>query len=333
MYDAGMTASPTHTMAFAHLVNVAAVSVPLPCEVIPGHRLVRASDAQATLLRDHLLRHRYLPWGEPHELPIAPYEVDRIDDSLTPLTRDRWKYFVIECEGYNTGLNALERAEDILAARVFEMGFVFSVSPTITSSGFGIRPLPEQFPWERSALELTVTESHIADLRRVHELLTAHDHGLLDLRNVQRELYELRMVDSRARIRFLAYFSVLESLLTHKPKADDRYDSITRQIKKKLRLIAHRSSLGESYTTYFGRPPEAEAPWHEKLWGWMYEYRSLMAHGDSLPVTRGGTEAITGPLAALKSHQNALGFLVRTVSTVIQFGLAEPQLLRDLHEC
>ena len=129
------------------------------------------------------------------------------------------------------------------------------------------------------------------------------------------QLGQLKGLHHNSPLRFLGYFAVLESLLTHAPKPSDPYDSITRQVKKKLALLDHRFSKRKHYV------PLGKAP-IDTIWAKMYHYRSLVAHG--------GDPEFAGDLSLLKSQGTALALIKETVKAVIRHALSEPQLLIDL---
>jgi len=110
----------------------------------------------------------------------------------------------------------------------------------------------------------------------------------------------------------------LEALLTHAPVPTDPYDSITRQIKKKLTLLNHLLLYPIDYSD-FG------AAALEKIWAKMYDYRSTVAHG--------GKPNFANEHKLLKSHQCALNLVQETAKAVITQALREPQLILDLREC
>jgi hypothetical protein len=315
---------------FAHLLNVTAASVELPYEIIPGHRLSRANIEQARRVRHQIVKSPGPGWKPG---PVYPYEIDVKPGEAgvvihTPLQEAEWRYFIIEFDGDDSGIRSLEQAEDLLCGRHFELGLVhLTAEGSDWIVGRGIRTPPSDLPMdERGPLQLDVKEPDLLALREVQGQLAEHDHEVVDLRGVLRELYELRMVDPRARLRFLAYFAVLESVLTHKPKPEDRYDSITRQVKAKMRLIANRTRFSPTYVQHFG---DAQ----DKIWDKLYEYRSAIAHGGYTDLTSGAGRKIDGKLSALRSHDNAMAFLIKATSCVLRFALTEPELLRDLHNC
>jgi hypothetical protein len=106
--------------------------------------------------------------------------------------------------------------------------------------------------------------------------------------------------------------------LTHAPNPDDRYDSITRQIKQKLALLNKRWNPPLDYSAF-------PALSHHKVWSKMYEYRSAIAHGS--------TPNFVGELSALGKAEDANLLISEAVKKTIYQALKEPQLLADLQDC
>jgi hypothetical protein len=163
-----------------------------------------------------------------------------------------------------------------------------------------------------------ISTSDIEVIQGIYSQLQNHDHPLIDMRRLTTELGQLKGLPHSSPLRFLGYFALLESLLTHKPEPSDPYDSITRQVKKKLALLDHRWPRPLDYSPFKGATIDT-------IWSRMYAYRSLVAHG--------GTPAFTGRLEILRNHDTALILLKETVKAVVRQALVEPQLLVDLREC
>ncbi len=160
--------------------------------------------------------------------------------------------------------------------------------------------------------------SDVQEITTLHSELQQHNHDVFDLRRVISELGHLKDLPRNSPLRFLGYFAILESLLTHAPKETDPYDSITRQVKKKIALINNRLLKPLDYSA-FGNTAQ------ETVWGKLYTYRSAIAHGS--------TPNFKNELKALKSAEHALDFLQHTVKAITRHALKEPQLLADLREC
>jgi hypothetical protein len=133
-----------------------------------------------------------------------------------------------------------------------------------------------------------------------------------------KELNDLKGLTFESPLRFLGYFAVLESLLTHQPKPTDPYDSITRQIKTKLKLLNHKFPRPIDYGPFGNESPD-------KIWNKMYDYRSRLAHG--------GEPDFVKQHNILRNHEAALNLVKEAVKATIRFALHEPQLVEDLRDC
>jgi hypothetical protein len=164
----------------------------------------------------------------------------------------------------------------------------------------------------------TVTIPEIGQIRAIYEQVRTHDHSVLNLQRAFALYFELKDLPHFSPLQILGYFAILELILTHQPNAEDRCDSITRQITKKLALLNNRWSSPFDYAAF--RPLT-----HEKLWSKMYAYRSAIAHGAEPDFGSG--------LAALHSAKHANALIGETVRKTLCHALVEPQLLADLHKC
>ncbi len=148
--------------------------------------------------------------------------------------------------------------------------------------------------------------------------LRQNDDHVGGIRIIANQLRQLKALQHDSPLRFLGYFAVLESLLTHPPKPSDPYDSITRQVKKKIALLNNRWNPRIDYGPFGGLKPDA-------VWAKMYAYRSRLAHGGKADFSR--------ELARLGNHEQALKLIKETVKAVIRQALVEPRLLLDLRDC
>jgi len=169
-----------------------------------------------------------------------------------------------------------------------------------------------------SDLIKAVTKSDAEEVRQNYLKLAEHDKHTLDLDKVFKLVFELMDLPRFSPLQILGYFAVLESILTHAPNPDDRYDSITRQIKQKLALLNRRWRPPLDYSAFSGLS-------HDKVWSKMYAYRSAIAHG--------ATPNFVGELSALGKAENSNVLISEAVRKTICQALEEPQLLADLRNC
>ncbi len=238
------------------------------------------------------------------------------------LPEKQWRYFVIEFGSDNEDLELLQEAFAI-APNELEIGF------TLSTASMGAQRLPvavfrpprlfqslSALVEDRVARIFTKADAH--QTTEIYRRLAAYDHNILDLHRILKLLMELKDLPRFSPLQVLGYFAILESLLTHQPNPDDRYDSITRQITQKLALLNRRwqPALDESS---FGQAT------HDKIWSKMYGYRSAIAHGIA-PDFKSKLEVL-----GTADHANVL--IRNTVKRTIRQALVEPQLVADLHNC
>jgi hypothetical protein len=305
--------------SYAFVMNVGSLSDATAYTLAPGHELRRASADEIAFIKSTVDRfgpnpfvsHNGLVWEE--RLPrVQGRPIQRSPEN-------EWRYFVIAFRGTNETLVEL--------SLVFELSTELEVGFTrlfIDLGGTSITWNPDRlFRWlqEFQALPVMFTNVSSADVKEIrvlHSQLRNHDRTVLDVRNLAGQLGQVKALPHLSPLRFLAYFAILESLLTHAPKQSDPYDSITRQINAKLSLLNHRFPKAIDYRAFGDAPPAT-------VWARMYAYRSRLAHG--------GTARFDGDLQILASHDAALALIKETVKAVIRQALLEPRLLLDLREC
>jgi hypothetical protein len=308
-----------HGFAFAY--NVSKLVGSESFALAPAHELRRATNAEIALIKNTLrisdgglLGLRHFQWE---------YRKEE-NGKFTPLPEKEWKYSVIGFEGFNDGIVELEQ-QFSFAQREILIAFTAVSNPVNPKPGeYGIVygtntifQIVEECNWGRTDF-LEVSETDMREIGQFSEKLRADTDSSKRMRQITRQMLDLQAIPPKSPLRFLGYFGILESLLTHKPKPEDPYDSITRQIKKKLALLNNRFDPRIDYKDFGNRNPE-------KVWSTMYAYRSSLAHGD-MPDFQSDLRALGAP-------DNALTLLKSTVKAVIRQALIEPQLIDDLREC
>jgi len=169
----------------------------------------------------------------------------------------------------------------------------------------------------RDKLLLPVGNAEGSQINDVFRLMAEHDHGILELTGVGELLLDLKDLPHFSPLQILGYFAILESVLTHQPRPDDRYESLTRQITNKLALLNKRWNPSFDYRPLGGAT-------HEKIWPQMYAYRSAIAHGNKLDFKT--------KLALLKNADVANALIIDAVKKTIRQAYVEPRLVKDLHD-
>jgi hypothetical protein len=299
---------------YAFVMNASSLVGTDSFTLAPGHELRRASTTEISTIKEVIIKSLM------HGPTMMPWEQRTVEGgSLESMPEAEWRYFVISFQGSNHVLLDIEEAFSVARAEL-KIGFTVLKSPG--RSGLMFDPgrlfhLLEQAKWGHLGF-IDVTASDVEQIVQIHTQLEKYDRRLVDVKRFTRQLQDLEALPPSSPLRFLGYFAVLEALLTHLPNPTDPYESITRQIKKKVSLLDHRWQSPIEYSSFAGEKSE-------KIWKKMYDYRSVLAHG--------GAPAFDDELQILKNHDNALKLLKQTVKAVIRQALVEPQLLADLRDC
>jgi hypothetical protein len=304
-----MLATTDHNYAF--IMNVAS----LPGEaytIAPGHVLRKATAAEVMEIKRWIEQlsgtSLFLPalWEAQVPMPTR----------ITILPPEAWRYYVIDFKGNGAVMLDIQSAADLSPVEL-EVGFTVAGPGGVTFIPGRLFHVVENAGFRNdffvhfSATDLEMTKTLCRQLR-------ASDDRVIDTKSLATQVGGLKSLSYGSPLRFLGYFAILESLLTHVPDPSDPYQSITRQIKKKITLLNRRWDRPIDYSLFAGASPET-------VWTRMYEYRSLLAHG--------GKTDFSGKLAILGSHQQSLALLKETVKAVIRHTLSEAQLLLDLRDC
>lgn len=298
---------------YAILMNVVSLVDFEQIELAPGHIVRQATDSEIEEIPTILKRVS----GFHYETASAFVNENLSGD--VPWTGDlRWPLYVIAFRGNNSMFGALQDACSLSRAEpeIGPIAMQGSIQGTLYNQSAQFQLL-EEAPYNSNFL-INLSGDDIEEISKIRQLLNDHDNALIDIKWTVRQLRNLRTLPYHSTLKFLGYFSVLESLLTHLPDPKDPYDSITRQVKKKLTLLNNRFIRKLDYSPFGNIEPE-------KLWVKLYKYRSKIAHG--------GRVQFTGDLAALGSHDQALYLLRQATKAVARQALLEPQLLLDLQEC
>ena len=314
-----ISAQAVEPSSFAFVVNISALIGADRFTIAPNHILRAATDSEIEIIKttlaidekgQSLFGLKFSPWE---------YSFDAHGVS-TPLDRDAWRYFVIEFQGSNSTIVDLEKTFCLTDAElgiafvrgVFGHGATFVGHHPGRAYRYVHRNIGDPLPL------FTFSQADADQVVELTALIQNHDPKTVNVQRLLQQMLDIEELPSKSPLRFLAYFGILESLLTHQPKPSDPYDSITRQVKTKVALLDNRWTPKLAYAEFGGIEPA-------KLWGKMYDYRSRLAHGD--PV------AFDKELKELVNAETVLHLLKSTVKAVARLALREPQLVADLKNC
>lgn len=297
----------------------------LPFLLAPGVQFDRATSDEIGRIKPLLLE----VVGKNSMLgPFAFYESEgnfRDDGSgnwdTTPLPERDWRYYVVRSPD-----NGFVNHDLHLICSISEAWLDLS---TLYFHGLGHGWSPYSivglYSHRGFLVTETVTPEHLREISELYELklenssVDGHPEPYPELNRALQMLSALDHIPPSSGFHVVGLFAIIEMLITHNPKLEDRGDSITHQMKSKIPLLSKRFDRQLPYRDFFG---EASP---EKVWNSLYSYRSAVAHGGQPDFAR------THQL--LKDDNHAIKFLRITTQSLIRHAMREPELYRDLKQC
>ena len=298
---------------FAFVMNLSRLRGAASFSIAENHQLRRATAEEIRAIRETIQRLQTVPGFNPWEQRVAEGRL------IEKMPEADWRYHVISFRGPNHTIVELDQVFS-LAQPELQIGFTFVEMGGNGDRGLLWHPgrLFQQLDPFRWSDFVEVAAPDIENMAAIHSRLRQHDENIVEVKRLVGQIQHLGAVPVNSSLVFLGYFGILESVLTHRPKPTDPYESITRQVRTKITLLNHRCQPGIDYTPFGGASPET-------IWKRMYAYRSILAHG--------GSASFDGELQTLGDHRKALDLLKQSVKAVIRQALIEPQLLADLRDC
>lgn len=317
---------------FAHVANVGGLCVDASYELADGLQIRKASQKEADTLRSlvyvtrpsSLMSPRIRNPYETKAHSVEP-EPGHILYSNTDLPEEEWRYHVIACQGTNSKLHDFIEASVLTRCRL-ELGpEVFATpgsrGPGFMGGGYPFGCLCDQLDRTDEPF-LTLGLPELDDLRLVYERVSALEDDRVGLRPAMKRMTQLDHIPKGSPLRFLGYISVLESLITHAPDPKDPYDSLTRQVSRKMLLVGRRSVIPIPYKIFGADVTEEK---FKTLWTRLYGYRSAIAHGE--------TPDFAQRFQCLRDPATALEFISCATVALMRQALEETDLIADLHDC
>jgi hypothetical protein len=304
--------------------NVSFDEAQLPFELSETMKLRAATESEVEHLNSHL-NEAYgnaSRWVVPFDHEAVEVEENGTRKTIcSPNEKRRW--WVIAFNGSNHQIIELGKASSLINPKLqFGATFIyFERDQTGKHQAF--------LHGNHSQIELLANESrkkykevHYEELQKLKRY-----YGLLVNDNTQYEKvgFVLDLYSSSSSLWIhsglltLSLFSIIESIIAHKPRLTETLDSITHQIKNKVSLLSKRFDHSVKHEVYFG---EIRYP---KLWGKLYGLRSDIAHGQKYDFE--------GQYAALQSLENVNKFLDEVAKELIKLSIDENDLITDLREC
>lgn len=314
---------------FAFVSNKIYIVGELPFEILPGCYLRKANSSQVSMIKKGL---EYIVAPTLLNDILSRYEMDmseQIDSNGrkgvkgTRLPESEWRYYMVSTLDNGNINQLLHYAASISDAPLDLVTLIFHGENG--SAGRGHRPQSiVNYIFSDELVASIVDVTLLAEIGEIYSLLIAANTVVNGCINTPKAMKAVQMLDevtllpSSSVFRVLGLFSILEMLISHNPKLEDKGDSITHQMKTKMPLLMRRFDKPMVLTTYFGETKS------DKIWSQMYGYRSAIAHGGTPDFNSLKEQGY------LRSAANANAFLLAVVKATIRNYLREPMLYDDL---
>lgn len=309
--------------SFCFILNPLEVTGDLPVELIPNHLLQRADQEQTEIIRENINRHYA------HNFPLPAYEFEWVGEvggsgrTGVEMPSEKWRYWVITFDGPNRQTQNLKLAVNLLQNDL-DIGLVFIYSQEGKGpSGISQGSINSSFFESHLSLigdgTLKITTKELSAVGDYFRAIKVCEQEQPQIYRSIRDFFLLKSLPRNSNMVILGCFALIESLVTHNPKAN--FDSLTHQISTKMTLLSKRFERQLDYDGHFGQLNLNR----KTVWKKLYDYRSALAHG-TLPDFK-------SELQMLKNPAYALDFLNEATKLTILFAMKEPDFLTDLKEC
>lgn len=179
---------------------------------------------------------------------------------------------------------------------------------------------------DQKSKPLIINEQYVNEinfLKKVFNDYLTYNTDYSEIEKTLMDFISLKEISINSPFRFLSYFSILESILTHNKGRSLSNSSITFQLQNKLNLLNRRFDTPINFNNYFKVPDTVN---FELIIEKLYQYRSDIAHGNNSDFDK--------DLFILKGRfRAAMLFIHELTRKVIIQTLLEPRLVKDLKEC
>lgn len=236
---------------------------------------------------------------------------------------DKTRCWVIAFNGSNSQVLEFSKVATLISPKI-QLGSIF-IYKGLNQQGLRTAVLHG----DHSQIELLANQSRkvcekvstaeLQKLKALYEFLDTEPNKYENIEFVIELYYSSANLNIQSGLLTLSLFSIIESLITHKPRLTETLDSVTHQIKHKVNLLSKRFDNSINVHTFF------EKIEHSKLWGKLYGLRSDIAHGQKYDFHK--------DYQVLKSTENVNCFLDKVAKELIKLSIEEFDLVNDIRQC
>jgi hypothetical protein len=313
--------------SFSFILNPIEVIGEERIELIPDHWLERADEEQADLIREKIAE---FCGG----MPFKPeYEREWIPDFVRPNGEkgeyrdlDKWRYWIISIPEISLDSLTINLAVELLKNDL-DLGFTQSYDENYEVTGIS------GFHWNTSRISSffdpqnfheihpakQIKDSEIKEITKNHALIKSAEKSYPILNKALQNFSQLKSLPRQSQLVTLGYFSIIEAIVTHKPRLNESLDSLNHQVSTKMVLLSKKFQRLLDYDSHFGQLEK------DKVWKLLYGYRSALAHGIHADFK--------SEFKSLKDISNVLSFLKESVKLTLLLAMKDPEFITDLKKC
>jgi hypothetical protein len=267
-------------------------------------------------------------------MPFKPeYEREWIPDLVKPNGEkgeyrilDKWRYWIISIPEISLDTLTIDLAVELLKNDL-DLGFTQSYDENYEDTRIS------RFHWNTSRISSffdpqnfheihpakQIKDSEIKEITENHALIKSTEKSYPILNKAQQNFSQLKSLHRQSQLVTLGYFSIIEALITHKPRLNESLDSLIHQVSTKMVLLSKKFQRRLDYDSHFGQLEK------DKVWKLLYGYRSALAHGKHADFK--------SEFKSLKDISNVLSFLKESVKLTLLLAMKDPDFLTDLKKC
>lgn len=303
----------------------------LPLELLPNYVFRKANDDEIDIVRKKIFNS--IPAGGfVRQLPYEYIVREEIHERQTsfhydPIPKEKWKYWVIGFEGHGNEIQEIKKSASLLP---FDLELAFETGNIIhgeeKTQGTWSNQIPLNIIEYLSDHEFAsknakkITSKELLKIKEYHDLIMDLNDDYGFVKHALENFMDLKRIPKNSDMLVVGYFSIIESLVTHAPRLTETLDSISHQLKNKMIMLQKKYDNPIITDIYFKNIKT------DKALAKLYSYRSAIAHGSKVDLTR-------GPLEVLKSKDNVLSYLKHNVKELIIIALRNPDFMSDLKKC
>lgn len=312
--------------SFAFIFNNLEPAFSEELEIIPQHIFRKAKAEEVTKIKEIIIQIGPLFISE----KCLPYEVKwekKVNGnsySASILPDKDWRYHVIAFEGTNKEMCELAHASSLIKNHLdFGLTFTNWITPDGTGAlcSDNVQNTLNYYcnylnPLNRKPSRITKEELY--SIKMYYDSIKALPRDSYLYKAIE-NLDTLKTIPHKSELLILGYFTIIESIITHKSKGAEDL-SQRHQFANKLILLRKRFVRQLNISQYFQEGKE------ETIWKRLYDYRSCLAHGSNPDFS-------SNDFKILKDKQSVFSFIHETLKLTIITALQELELVTDLRDC